>query len=334
MSAPYPWLETAWQHVVTAARADKLGHAYLVTGPADCGKLALARALCAWLLCEQRSGDERCGNCRSCDILDSGFHPDLRTVQPEEDKRNIAIDQVRELIEFFALTPHYGTRRLALIQPAESMTTAAANALLKILEEPPPGAVLLLVSHRQGRLPATIRSRCQKLAVLPPPRAAVDAWLAAETADLSPSVDVTAHSHSGGPLSIHARLAAGVPAPFDQAVEVLHGLLHGAIDPLDGAQTFRDADFARLVDDIELVVRALLHFVAGSEPGHVRTSPASRRRLQETANKLNCKPLFLFLDHVGDARRILNRSSGVRGVEIIENLFLAWAALARTEKTA
>ena len=91
--------------------------------------------------------------------------PDLHWLYPEEDKETISVDQVRDVIETFTLTAHRGGAKVAIVEPAEAMTTAAANALLKTLEEPTAGSYLLLVSHQPGRLPATVRSRCQHLAV-------------------------------------------------------------------------------------------------------------------------------------------------------------------------
>ncbi len=180
---------------------DRLPHALLLHGAPGVGKLALAELFGQLLLCENRGqGTRPCGACDGCRWFLGANHPDIRYLEPEtmargvpvaeeseEDKakdgkpsNQIKIDQARALGDFVHLASHRGGRRVAIIHPAEDMNSATANSLLKILEEPPPGAVFLLVSHRPARLLPTIRSRCVPVPVpLPDPRAAA-AWLAAQ----------------------------------------------------------------------------------------------------------------------------------------------------------
>jgi DNA polymerase-3 subunit delta' len=160
------------------------------------GKLALAERAAQMLLCEGKP--KPCDRCDACRWYKAGNHPDFRRVEPEvlwqpaeldEDapaKRpkqpsiEIKVDQVRELADFLYIRSHRGALRVALVHPAEDMNENAANALLKGLEEPPAGAVFLLVSHRPAQLLPTIRSRCVALPVAIPPREAALAWLSAQ----------------------------------------------------------------------------------------------------------------------------------------------------------
>lgn len=188
-----------------AGKLDRLPHALLLHGAPGVGKLALAERFAQLLLCEKRGqGVSPCGTCGGCRWFVSGNHPDGRILEPEavalalgrpapvaeegeEDKvkdakpsLQIKIEQTRALASFVNVGSHRGGRRVAIIHPAEDMNTATANSLLKSLEEPPPGAVFLLVSHRPARLLPTIRSRCVPVPVpLPEPKAAA-AWLAAQ----------------------------------------------------------------------------------------------------------------------------------------------------------
>jgi DNA polymerase-3 subunit delta' len=139
-----------------------------------------------------------CGACEGCRWFAAGSHPDFRRIEPEalaaepvgdpdepveapakrtKPSLQIKIEQVRSLDDFLNLGSHRGRLRVALVHPAEDMNPNAANALLKGLEEPPPGAIFLLVSHRPSQLLPTIRSRCVALAVPIPPRAAALKWL-------------------------------------------------------------------------------------------------------------------------------------------------------------
>ena len=165
-----------------------LPHALLLSGPRGIGKLAFARALSQALLCETPTSEGgACGTCSACLWFDAGTHPDYRQVEPalvESDteevakKTTISVEQVRALADFVNISSHRGGAKVIVIEPAEALNVNAANALLKSLEEPPPGTFFLLVSHRPHQLLPTIRSRCQSIALRAPDRAAAAAWLA------------------------------------------------------------------------------------------------------------------------------------------------------------
>jgi DNA polymerase-3 subunit delta' len=180
---------------------ERVPHALLFHGPAGVGKLALAERFAQLLLCETPGqGSEPCGACDGCRWFLGGNHPDVRYVEPEAIARRAAIEdeaeedrakaakpsteikveQVRALAAFVNLGSHRAGRRVAILHPAEDMNSHAANSLLKNLEEPPPGAVFLLVSHHPARLPATVRSRCVPVAVPLPEPGAARAWLEAQ----------------------------------------------------------------------------------------------------------------------------------------------------------
>ncbi len=188
-----------WQRLIDLR--GRLPHALLLYGPPGVGKLALAERLAQFLVCENRKhASQPCGGCEGCRWFLAGNHPDIRYLEPETLARNVAvpeegdepkakdarpsnqikIEQVRVLGDFVHVVSSRGGYRVAIVHPAEDMNTATANALLKNLEEPPAGAVFLLVSHRPARLPATVRSRCVRIPVpVPAPKAAA-AWLGAQ----------------------------------------------------------------------------------------------------------------------------------------------------------
>ena len=190
-----PWQMEVYARAVRALAEGKLGHALLLAGPPDLGKREVAETLATRLLCTQPRADGLpCGSCRGCrlapaqsnGLATTQLHPDLQRVGLEPNDKGdkvrseIVVDQVRKLGQWFALTPQFGGAQVALVDPADAMNTAAANALLKTLEEPAPGRYLLLVSSRPGRLPATIRSRCQRLEFRLPAEAESREWLGAQ----------------------------------------------------------------------------------------------------------------------------------------------------------
>jgi len=138
----------------------RLHHAWLLYGLKGIGKATEAMAMAALYLCETPAQGEACGECHGCCMLRAGSHPDFITVERMEKKRDISVEQVRDILSFLSLSGMESDRRVVLLNDAETMNLQAANALLKGLEEPSPGSLLLIVCHDLMRLPATIRSRC------------------------------------------------------------------------------------------------------------------------------------------------------------------------------
>ena len=185
----------AWDRLV--GQLERLPHALLLHGPQGIGKLHLAERFAQLLLCEARGrATVPCGRCDGCRWFLAGQHPDVRFIEPETISRQVTredsedaekpkgkpsseikIEQIRRLADFLYIGSHRGGRRIAIVHPAESMNAHASNALLKSLEEPPAGAVFLLVSHRPARLLPTIRSRCVPAPVCLPDAGAAQAWL-------------------------------------------------------------------------------------------------------------------------------------------------------------
>ncbi|MFO6082911.1 DNA polymerase III subunit delta', partial [Pseudomonas aeruginosa] len=157
MADIYPWQQALWSQL--GGRAQH-AHAYLLYGPAGIGKRALAEHWAAQLLCQRPAAAGACGECKACQLLAAGTHPDYFVLEPEEAEKPIRVDQVRDLVGFVVQTAQLGGRKVVLLEPAEAMNVNAANALLKSLEEPSGDTVLLLISHQPSRLLPTIKSRC------------------------------------------------------------------------------------------------------------------------------------------------------------------------------
>lgn len=175
----------------------RLPHAMLLIGPGGVGKTAFAEQLASLLLCESAAANlGACGKCDPCRWLAAGNHPDFRRVAPDDDaeaepgssekstekgkKRSagiIRIDQIRELESFVFVGSHRNGNRVVLLTEADAMNQAAANALLKILEEPPASVYFILVSTRSKSLLPTIRSRCRVISFGAPDSAAATDWL-------------------------------------------------------------------------------------------------------------------------------------------------------------
>ena len=141
---------------------DRLHHAYLFLGPDGIGKRTIALALAQALHCGQCEADF-CGRCGECRAICNGNHADVRVIAPLAGKKEISIQQVRELEKELSFRSFSGKKKVAIIDPATLMNVAAQNALLKTLEEPPPGCLLILIATNAGGVMPTIRSRAVSL---------------------------------------------------------------------------------------------------------------------------------------------------------------------------
>jgi DNA polymerase-3 subunit delta' len=178
-----PWLLDAWQTLAGRLAAGRLPHAILFAGDAGLGKRELALALAASIFCEKRLSDGfACGTCRACRLRTAGSHPDQIGISFElrDDgklRSEIVIDQIRALSQRLSLSSQFGGYQVVTIDPADKMNISAGNALLKTLEEPSASSVILLVSDHAARLPATIRSRCQRIDIRAPGLPLARDWL-------------------------------------------------------------------------------------------------------------------------------------------------------------
>lgn len=229
-----PWLAKQRSQLLKLS-----AHALLLHGPSGLGQYELALSLAQAWLCEQADrapGDPACGQCASCQQMQSRGHTDLVVLMPEtlmlglgwplpekaqkdiDDKKRkpsqeIRIESVREAVQFASLTSGRGRGKVILVYPAEAMNTPAANALLKTLEEPLGSLRFVLASEAAHALLPTIRSRCQAFALTEPSHAQAMAWLGAHAPDASPDIFETAlHASGHRPLDAAKIIASGAHA--------------------------------------------------------------------------------------------------------------------------
>ena len=244
-----PWHKTLFEQLI--GNTDAMGHALLIHGPRGVGKLAFATALAQALLCEtpMQSGIA-CGTCSACRWLAAGNHPDFRCIEPanlverteqgeaegteKRNSRQITVDEVRTLTQFIGISSHRGGAKVILLHPAEALNVNAANALLKSLEEPPPGNYFLLVAHRPSSLPATVRSRCRQVPLARPTLEVAAEWLRGEgIAD--PSL---ALAHTGNAPLLARELAQA--DYWQQRDTLLQNIASAEFDALATAERVRD----------------------------------------------------------------------------------------------
>jgi DNA polymerase-3 subunit delta' len=242
-----PWHLETWSKLAERRTRERLPHALLLCGPAGLGKRAFADAFAAALLCQNlRVDGAACGECRACRLVQAGSHPDLVRVNLElrddgKPRTEIIVDQIRGLGERLALTPQFGGHQIAQIDPADAMNISASNALLKTLEEPTPATVIVLLADQPSRLPATIRSRCQRIEFRVPPLAQALEWLIWQGVDAQ-SAAAALDAGAGNPGLALSWTRSGGLATREEVARDLRGLWSGKASMVEVANRWSKSD--------------------------------------------------------------------------------------------
>lgn len=277
-----PWHADAARQLRQAWTAERLPHAILVQGADGLGKRSFAAWLAGAVLCEKSNVSELnfCGACASCALVKAGSHPDLHWIAPEEDKQQLSVDQVRAACEKLSKTSFRRGYKVAILEPAHQMTSGAANSVLKTLEEPSPGSLLVLLTSRPSGLLPTVRSRCQKLTIAGPSAAEAMDWLKQETGKtVSPAL---LEFSGGAPLRALEYADGRFDALNQHMQKSLRELLSGEADVTQvAAEWEKDALFDRLIW-LDLWLSSVARVaIAGSDervtfpagPAHLPTLP-------------------------------------------------------------
>jgi DNA polymerase-3 subunit delta' len=315
----------------------RVAHAYLLSGPAGVGKALLALRMAQALNCES-GGPDPCLACRTCRRIERGNHPDVRVsgmaaqalgLKPEEAARQkeLKIDTVREWQRDINLRPYEGRQRVFILHDTERLTDAAANAMLKTLEEPPPYATIVLVANTAGDLLPTIVSRCQPLKLRPVPRAQIAAALRARYGLPDGDADLLA-AWSGGRVGWALRMAEA-PQEREAQVAQLEALIALATQPRDAgfrwaeerAKEYRAGDQALVFAALELWQswwRDVLLTAAGCTEAIVHVD--RRDELAQAAARYPIPQVHTFITRLGAAAQQLRDNANPQLV--LENLVL------------
>lgn len=336
MNAPYVWHHPQWQQWCRNMRAARLGHAWLLSGRDGFGKLEFARAAAELLLCEAPlKRDGACGQCRSCHLLQAGHHPDLRFVAPLEDATSISIEQIREFNDFFSLTAHYGQAKVVIIRPAELMQRAAANALLKILEEPPSLGILLLVANAIDRLTPTIRSRCQRLRLDVIDLAVAREWLTQVSRCEPDALEIAFRLGARAPLAARAALEDGLPEVAARVAQQMISVGSGRTHAVQAAQSFQDIA-PRVQVDLMLGHAHQLALARAGVAGHSSAlEPASSAvSLIGALDHLHSSDVLGFTAMALDIKGLIVGTANTRDLDLIDQLWRAWMQATRPAGTS
>lgn len=308
-----PWLAPALEQFETARRTQSLGHAWLISGPAGVGKINLALVLARRLLGgvgEPVPLDAAAALAAVAERHEpADRHPDLYWLHPEEDKETISVEQVREVSEAFTLTAHGGGAKVAIVEPAEALTTPAANALLKTLEEPTPGSYLLLLSHQPGRLPPTVRSRCQHVALRPPDVATMAQWLAVAPAAVRDAQRLV----GAAPLRLAAAIRNTDISIFNKLEADLVAVCEDRLEPQTVAQAWVKGDLELALSWLRRRLHEEVRARFAATDGSTEVTVPGSTTLHNAWRTLPARALFEQYDR---AEKLLNQLGSGLNVEL------------------
>lgn len=336
----YPWQEASWQQLQLLRQ--RMPHAILFHGAAGIGKSDFIERFAQGLLCEAVLPDgHACGQCASCGWFSQQNHPDYRRVRPEalEDEpaadgeegdgeakktaksakapsKEIKIEQIRNLADFMNISTHRQGLRVVVLYPAEALNMPASNALLKTLEEPPPGTVFLLASNSLDRLLPTILSRCRKFALPMPSHAEALAWLKSQGV---PDADSWLREQGGAPLAAMAQAEVGNRDDLEVLLQLLaHPSVEGALKVADKLQK------VPLSAQVSWLQRWLYDVFSYKLAGNIRYYPRYQKELASLAAKIHVSRLLAAIKGANERRATADHPLSPK--LFLEDMLLDYAA--------
>ncbi|MBL1140929.1 MAG: DNA polymerase III subunit delta' [Proteobacteria bacterium] len=295
----YPWQEKQKQRLLEMQHQDRLPHALLLCGPEGIGLNEFARTFAMQMLCLSKDIDSghACGTCQSCQLFTAGSHPDISLIEPEEEGKQLKIAQIRELIEYVTLKSFSGKLKIAIIEPADAMNRATANALLKTLEEPPPQSMLFLLSHRPTNLPITIRSRCQRVDFEPALDQTAINWLNSQSYESNLPAEVLLRLAGGGPLKALSMLEDKQLQHRYTLLKDLKSLTKKKVDPVQIASSWQALGSENIFITLMRLIQDLIRLKLQQERANL-VNLDLKEDLQDLVNSLDLVALVRNYDFV------------------------------------
>ena len=320
---PYPWQHEVWQVFCRAHREQRLAHALLLSGIDGVGIESLSIAMTRLILCHSPLEDLACGRCRGCELFKAESNPDYFMLEREENSAQIKIDQVRALVDFAARTPHFAGNKVVIVNEAHCLNVAAANALLKSLEEPPGACIFLLVTQRPQALLPTIRSRCQQLVVRVPVLSDSVRWLQEQGVDAAAE---WLEEAGGAPLRAKAWALGDYAEQRRHVLAGLERLLSGQV----GASMLAE-EWVKL--PIETLIQVQISVLDRALRSQFLASGATQKGdvLQHLIDQIKPTNAFRLRDTLTDALEREQQQSNLVPQLVCESLAMSWESSSMTQ---
>ena len=316
----YPWLRPAFEQLVTSYQSGRGHHALLIQALPGMGADALVYALTRFQMCHTPDGQKSCGKCHSCQLMQAGTHPDYYHLVPEKGKSTLGIDAVRDITEKLYERSRLGGAKVVWIGDAALLTEAAANALLKTLEEPPENTWFFLQCEEPARLLATLRSRCRHFHLAPPAENYGLAWLGREV------------TMSQEQLLTALRLTAGAPAAALELLQESHfatrhqlcTALEGALQNGDWLSLLPALNHESVADRLYWLTTLLLDAVKRQQGITQLTNADAWNLVQYIANTFSTARLQAIISDACECREQLHSVTGLNRELMLNDRLLRW----------
>jgi len=327
-----PWQQPQWEHLCSYITQKRIPQALLISGNKGLGKQQLANQFAVALFCATpQANGIACGLCSSCLLVNAETHPDFIQVQPEEPGKGITIGQIRSLITRLTLKPQFDTYRVVIINPADKMNNAAANAFLKCLEEPTERTLIILISEKPAKLPATIISRCQKLAIATPDKETVIDWLAKTlqcNADTNKALRSNVALAQGAPLLALDYANDETLTLRNECFSAWTAIAKQLKSPIIVAEDWHKLPASPLIFWMTSWVIDLIKCAYHAQVENLY-NPDLNRQLQELSERLELKGLYKFYDLLLASRQRLDTQ--INKQLLFEEILIQWHELNRSK---
>lgn len=324
LNSLYPWQQHDWNQLHDYVLQQRIPQALLISGKQGLGKQQLAEHFASSLLCgDLQSNGLSCGHCQSCTLLTAETHPDFIKISPAETKKSISVDQIRHLVGQLSLKPQFERYRVVIINPADALNNNAANAFLKCLEEPGERTVIILITDKPNKLPATIVSRCQLFTVYVPNKEIVFNWLRQQSIKDDPVVLFSLAQ--GAPLQAQSFAEHGYIKMRSDCFKGWSAVAKQQVHPVNLAEEWQKLPenpllfwiTSWIIDLIKCSYQAANHLY----------NPDLMIPLQEMAQQLDLKRLFKLYDLLLTNRQLIDTQ--INKQLMFEDILIQWQELNR-----
>jgi DNA polymerase III subunit delta' len=322
MQSIYPWQQQEWQHLISRKDSGQLSHALLIKGMEGLGKYHFAQRFAENLLCQKNEADA-CAECRSCQLLESNNHPDLTIIRPEEKSKAIKIDQIRELVADLANTSQQGGYKIVIIDHADLLNIAASNALLKTLEEPASNVVVMLITSHPAALSATIRSRCQAIAIKTPSYSQAQDFLKQHALDVDPKLVLALAENA--PLKALELAKEDVLQKRQEFFQYLYELQNKKMSTVQVAQHLLDHELRSLLIMFMHIISDLVKIKLGAPENIINQDQLEE--LSQLADKANLNNLLSYQTKLLTLSQYTSSKINLNQQLTTETLIITWAQL-------
>lgn len=320
------WQQQQWQQVWQMKLQNHLPHGLIFSGMMGIGKVKFAEYFVQMLLCEHQRTNQQtdlpkhCDTCHACRLVITKAHPDVLWVAPEKENGAITIDQIREASDFIAQSSLMQNQfKIVIISAADQMNLYAANALLKTLEEPAQGSLIILITHQSERLPATVRSRCQFLVFPCPEQKMALTWLRAQDEIKNSDPELLLRIANGAPLAALKLLEDDLFSLRQHVFEAFSP----TEDPLQASSKLADESGLRILDFSLSWIEDLLRLQLGEKIEKLVNQDHAQLLLdlkEKTCLNANAQ----FMQYLLELRKYLCQGINLNKQLMIESMLFKW----------